>query len=153
MKLISKNKRAYHDYDIKDTIEAGIILYGHEVKALREGKIDMRDAVVRANGNEAHIFNLDIPRYSKASLVQLQHYDKKRKRGLLLHKREITKLTTKTNKTWLILIPLQIYFTKKQRVKVLLWLCKLLRKVQKKNILKEKDVKRDMDRQAKNFRL
>lgn len=151
MNILTKNKQAYHDYEITDTIEVGIVLAWHEVKAIKEWKINIRDAVVRVSDRQLDILNLDIPRYSKASLRQLWSYDPRRPRRLLMCRRELSKWITKTQKKAEVMLPLQVRLMHNHRIKILLWLAKRLRKVEKKQKLKEKEVWRQMDRQIKNM--
>lgn len=153
MKILTKNKQAYHDYEITDTIEVGIVLAWYEVKAIKEGKINISDAIVRVSGNQIDILNLDIPLYSKASLRQIGTYDPRHPRRLLMHRRQLTKRITSTHKRAEVMLPLEVRLMRNHRIKILLWLAKRLRKVEKKSLLKEKDLSRQMDRQIKNIGL
>lgn len=149
MKILTKNRQAYHDYDITDTIEVGIILAWHEVKAIKEGKVNISDAIVRVSGNQLDILNLDIPLYSKTSLRQLWSYDPRHSRRLLMHRSELTKWIARTHRKAEVMLPLEVRMMKNYRIKILLWLAKRLRKVEKKQILKEKDLGRQMNKQIK----
>ena len=151
MKLISTNKKAYHDYEVQDTLEAWIVLTWHEVKSIKSGQVNLRDAIIKESWSDMYIYNLDIPLYKHTSRIQVWQYVAKAKRRLLLHKKEIAKLVGKTHKTSLLLIPLQIYLTKTHRIKILLGVCKQHRKYQKKQIFKEKDISRSMDKQIKHL--
>lgn len=152
MKLITKNKKAYHDFEIMESIEAGIILKGHEVKAIKNGQINIKDAIIRMTDREALIINMDIPLYKKTSIRQIGSYNPKWPRKLLITKGERTKYKTKTHKTWLVLIPLQVHQNKDHRIKLVIWLAKRLKKVMKKQRLKEQDIKRNMEKEIKNLR-
>ncbi len=153
MQLITKNKRVYHDYEILETLEAWIILKGHEVKAIKTGQINIKDAIIRITNKEIFIINMDIPLYKKASIKQIGEYNAKGQRKLLMKGKEITKLKTKTDKTGLALLPLQVYQTKQHRIKIVVWVVKRLKKVMKKQILKERDTKRNMEKEIKSLKV
>lgn len=152
MRILTKNKQAYYDYDITDTIEVGIVLAWHEVKAIKEWNINITDAMVRVANRQLDILNLDIPLYSKASLRQIWSYDPRRPRRLLIHRRELTRWIARTHRKAEVMLPLQVRLMRNHRIKILLWLAKRLRKVEKKTKLKEKAISRSMDRQIKNMR-
>lgn len=151
MKLIAKNKQAYHNYQIEQDREAGIVLAWHEVKALRWWLVNLTDAYVRVVDGQCRIKQLEIRLYEHASHKQITNYEPRSDRKLLLSKREITKLAERMTKTGLVVIPLEIYITAKQRIKLKLGLCKLMRKVDKKQILKEKQVGREMNREMRDY--
>ena len=152
MKIIAKNKRAYLDYDIKDTFEAWIVLKGYEVKSVKQWQADIRDAIVKQRWGELFVTNLNIPLYSKTSPRLAPWYDPKRSRKLLLHKKEIQKLAERIHKTWLVLIPTKIYINKKGRIKLEIALAKLRKKIEKKQIIKERDLQREAQRTIKNMK-
>ncbi len=152
MKILAQNKRAFLDYDIKDRLEAGIVLKWYEVKSIKQGQVDLRDAFVRPQDWELFLLNMNVPLYSKTSPRVVGNYDPKWKRKLLLHKKEIQKLAERTHKTWLVLIPLKIYITSRGKIKLELGLAKLRRKVEKKQIIKERDIKREAQREIKNLK-
>lgn len=151
MKLITKNKRAYFDYQIDKTYEAWIVLKGHEVKAIKTSHINIQDAVVRIDNRECWLYNMDIPLYEKTSPILLSHYQPKIKRKLLLNKKEIARISAALDKPWMVLLALEVFIARGGFIKVKLWLGKLYRKVEKKQILKEKDIKKQMDRDVKNY--
>jgi SsrA-binding protein len=151
MKVIAHNKQAYHHYDISDTIDAGIVLAWHEVKAIKEGKHNLTDAIVRLTDSELWLVGMDIPLYSKASLASIGTYDPRRPRKLLLHQRQLSRRATKINKNGLVIIPLKILEYRNRKIKIHIWLAKKMRKIQKKQKLKEKDISRQMDRQIKSM--
>jgi len=111
---IASNRRAFHEYNIGEKLEAGISLTGTEVKSLREGQASLQDGYVAVNGGEAWLWNVHIPPYGAASY---NNVDAKRNRKLLLHKREIVRLASKIKRTGATCVPLSLYF-KGSRVKV-----------------------------------
>lgn len=112
-KLVASNKKALHDYFIVQKLEAGLVLTGTEVKALRDGKANLKDAYVIFKAGEAYLFGLHISPYSHGNL---QNHDPDRTRKLLLHKRELEKLHSQTAEKGLTVVPLRLYF-KGPRVK------------------------------------
>lgn len=151
MKLITKNKRAYFDYQIDKTYEAWIVLKGHEVKAVKTSHINIQDAVVRIDNRECWLYNMDIPLYEKTSPILVPHYQPKAKRKLLLNAREIAKIAAALDKPWMVLLALEVGIAKWGFIKVKLGLGKLYKKVEKKQILKEKDIKKQMDLMVKHL--
>jgi len=141
MKVV--NRRASFDYQIQDHIEAGINLYGPEVKAVKFGQVDLTGSHVKIVGNEAYLINSRIYPYRFA---QLENYDERRSRKLLLHKREIIALKSKLEGSGLSLIPLSVYTTR-GLIKVELALGKGKKKYQKKESIKKKDIQRDIERE------
>lgn len=99
MKIITKNKRAYHDYTIDKEYETGIMLHGHEVKALKSGRVNISDAHAIVLGNELWILHMDIPLYEKTSPHLVPGYDPKRRRKLLVHAKELVKIALATANT------------------------------------------------------
>lgn len=149
-KVIKKNKKAYLDYDIEKEFLFWIKLKWHEVKQIRTWNIDLRNAFCHLYKNELFIYELNVPLYEKTSYKMAIWYESKRKRKLLATKKEISFIGERTHKTGLTLIVLSVW-TNGKRIKVKCALAKLRRKIEKKQIIKERDVKRDMDRQIKNF--
>ena len=141
MKDIAVNKKAYHDYFIEDTYEAGMSLMGSEIKSIRNGKVSLKEAYVSFVGGEAFIKDMHIAQYQDASY---NNHDETRERRLLLHKREITKLSSKVKVQGYTCVPLRLYF-KDGRVKLEIALAKGKSLYDKR----ETDKKRDMERQAK----
>lgn len=151
-KTIKKNKKAYLDYEIIESFIFWIQLKWFEVKQIRLWNIDIRNAFCKFYNNELFIQELNIPLYEKTSSKMVPWYESKRNRKLLWTKKELRKLLERTTKTWLTIIPLEIGCgTKCRRIKVKIALAKLRRKVEKKQIIKERDVKRDMDRAIKQY--
>lgn len=143
--IVSTNRKAYHDYFIQETYEAGISLLGTEVKSLREGKANLKDSHVIIKGDEAFLLNCHISPYTYGNI---QNHDPLRTRKLLLHKREIRKLWGALSQQGLALIPLKIYF-KKGKAKVEIGLAKGKRKYEKREAIKAKEADREIQRYLK----
>src|SRR4030066_901253 len=143
--VVSTNRKAYHDYFIEETCEAGISLLGTEVKSLREGKANLKDSYALIKGNEIFLLNCHISPYSHGNI---QNHDPLRTRKLLLHRKEINKLWGKLTQKGLTLIPLKIYF-KKGKAKVEIGLAKGKRKYEKRESIKAKEADREMQRYLK----
>jgi SsrA-binding protein len=139
---IAVNRRARFEYHIEETFEAGIALLGSEVKALRDGKANLKDSYGRIEGDEVWLWNAHISPYGPAS--QFGH-EPTRSRKLLLHRGEIERLTGKVKERGLTLIPLRLYF-KKGRAKVELGLARGKKHHDKREAIKEREVRREMDR-------
>ncbi len=149
IKIVAKNKKAFHDYHIDKKIEAGIVLVGPEVKSLRAGRANLRDSYARIKNGEVWVHNMHISPYKYATHASP---DPLRVRKLLLHKREIDKLIGKTQEKGFSLIPLKIYFTGNGKVKLELGLAKGKTQYDKRQTLKKKEATREMDRIRKDFR-
>lgn len=134
-----KNKKAYFDYTVLDSMEAGISLVGTEIKSIRKGSVDLKDTFITIKNNEAFILNMYIAKYEEGNIF---NHDERRTRKLLLHKSEIKKLKEKVSTEGLTLIPLKLYF-KKNYVKVLVGLCKGKKLYDKRASIKERDLKRE----------
>ena len=132
------NKKARFDYFIEDEIEAGIALVGTEIKSVRKGSVDLKDSFVHIKNNEVYLINTYIAQYTEAN--QFNH-DERRSRKLLLHKKEINKLTDKVKIEGYTLVPLKMYFVK-NHVKVLIGVCKGKKLYDKRETIKERDLKR-----------
>ena len=141
-RTVASNRRARHDYQIDETIEAGIVLTGPEVKSLRSGRASLQDSYARVDGNAVWVENLHIPPYEMADT---RRYDPKRPRKLLLHKDQIGRLTGKTAERGLTLIPLKIYFTH-GLAKMELGLGRGKRKYEKRQAIAEREHRREMER-------
>jgi SsrA-binding protein len=141
-RLIASNKKARHDYAILKTYEAGLVLAGTEVKSLRGGKAQLADAYATAEGGELFLYNFHISPYDPASRF---NHDPMRKRKLLLHKREIRKLTGLVQKKGLTLIPLQVHFTRGY-AKVVIGVARGKKEYDKRRAIAEKDAAREMRR-------
>lgn len=143
--LIAQNKKAYHDYFIDETYEAGIELFGTEVKSMREGKANLKDSYVSVKSGEAIVMGMHISPYEKGNIF---NRDPLRNRRLLLHKREINKLIGLTQQDGYTLIPLKAYF-KGSYVKILLGVCRGKKNYDKRDSIAERESKRRIDRALK----
>jgi len=149
MKTIAQNKKAFHDYEILDRLEAGIALAGSEVKSIRAGRISLKDAFVEIHDSEAFLLRCHISPYLQANIF---NHEPERKRKLLLHGREIHRLDQKVKARGFSIVPLQVFLTDKGLVKVEIALVRGKREYEKKQKLKERDVQREMDRDVQRFR-
>jgi SsrA-binding protein len=138
-KPIADNRKAFHDYHILETFEAGIALLGTEVKGIREGQANLRDSYARIDGGEIWLYNVHINPYSHRGYVD---HDPRRKRRLLLHKYEIRKLIGKTVERGLTLVPTRMYF-KNGKIKVSLALARGKEAHDKRETLRRREVDRE----------
>ena len=138
-RLIAENRKARHDYHILETWEAGVALLGTEVKAIREGRVNLRDSYARAENGEIWMMNVHISSYSHRGYAD---HAELRNRKLLLHAHEIRKLIGRTAEKGLTLVPLELYF-KKGRVKVLLALAKGKQAHDKRETIRRREVDRE----------
>ena len=145
IKIISQNKKARHDYFIIETIEAGIELFGTEVRSARQGKVNLTDAYASVSNGEVYIKHMNISPYEQGSIF---NRDPLRDRRLLLHKKQILKLIGETKQTGFSLIPLSVYL-KGSLVKVSLALCKGKKLYDKREDIAKRDSARKMDRAFK----
>lgn len=134
-----KNKKAYFDYFIEEELEAGIVLTGTEIKSIRKGSVDLKDTFVTIKNNEAFLLNMYIAKYEEGNIF---NHEERRTRKLLLHKNEIKKLKEKIKMEGLTLIPLKLYF-KKNKVKILIGVCKGKKLYDKRESIKERDLKKE----------
>jgi SsrA-binding protein len=141
--VIAQNRKARHDYEVLDTLECGIALVGSEVKSLRAGGISMDEAYGRVERGEVWLMQCDIKEY--ANTAQAWSHEPKRRRKLLLHRREINKFASQAYEKNLTLVPLKMYF-KEGRAKVLMGICKGKKTYDKRESLKKRDMQRDIDR-------
>lgn len=148
IKTVCRNKKAGYNYHLSDFMEAGIVLLGAEVKSLREGRASLVDCYARVKQGEIFLYNLHITPYPFAHHIELNPM---RTRKLLLNKREIKRLIGKTVEKGYSLIPTKIYF-KGGRAKVEIALAKGKKKYDKRRVLKEKELKREMDQVRKRDR-
>ena len=138
-RIIADNRKAYHDYHVLDTMEAGVALLGTEVKAIREGRVNLRDSFARIDSGEVWLMNVHISPYSHTGYA---HHDERRQRKLLLHRHEIRKLNGRVTEKGLTLVPLQMYF-KDGRVKVSLALVKGKQAHDKRETIRRREVDRE----------
>ena len=146
-KLIAQNKKARHDYTIVDTIEAGIVLQGTEIKSIRNARINLKDGFVRIKDGEAWLTNVHISPYEQGNIF---NHDPLRTRKLLLHKKQIDRLVGETKGTGMTIVPLKVYL-KDGYAKVLIGLAKGKREYDKRETLKRKDQDRQTSRALKNY--
>jgi SsrA-binding protein len=144
-KLIANNKKAFHDYFIEDTFEAGIALAGTEVKSLRTGKCSIKEAFVRIERGEVFIYGMHISPYEKGNIF---NKDPLRIRKLLLHRYEINKIEAKLKEKGLTLVPLKVYF-KNSLVKVEIGLARGKKLYDKRDDIAKKDQRREAEREFK----
>ena len=145
IKLVANNKKAYHDYFIDEKIEAGIELFGTEVKSIRMGKCSVKEAFVKIDKGQMYVYGMHISPYEKGNIF---NKDPRRPRRLLMHKREILKLFAKIKQDGYALVPLSIYF-KGPRVKLEIGLAKGKKLYDKREAAAKRDAKREMDRAIK----
>lgn len=141
MLIITTNKRAYFDYEILETLEAGIELKGYEVKSIKNGRINLAGSYVVIRGGEAYLLNCDISPYQPANMPK--NYDSKQKRRLLLKKQEISGLIGRIQEKGLTLLPLKAY-TKRGKIKLEIGLAKSRKKADKREYIKKRDAKKEI---------
>lgn len=142
-KTISENRKARHEYEVLETLEAGLMLQGSEVKSLRNGKVSLDEAYGRVKDGDVWLVGCEIPEYTQATIW---NHAPKRPRKLLLHKREVTKFAQRAKEKGLTLVPLKLYFTERGFAKVLLGLCRGKKLHDKRDTMKKADMKRDIQR-------
>lgn len=140
------NRKANYDYEIYETLEAGIVLTGTEIKSIRNGAANLKDSYAIIRDGEIYILNMHISQYEEGNIF---NHDETRTRKLLLHKKEIFKLRDKLNLQGLTIVPLKLYF-KKSRAKLLIGLAKGKKTYDKRESIKERDIKRNIE---KNYKL
>jgi len=143
-----QNKKARFDYFIEEEIECGIVLKGTEIKSIRNGQANIKDCYAIIKNNEVFLLNMYIAKYNDASIF---NHDERRTRKLLLNKREILKLRDKVEISGYTLVPIKLYF-KGNRAKILLGVCKGKKNYDKRESIKEKDVKRDIEKVMKSIK-
>ena len=140
------NRKARYDYEIEDEYEAGIVLTGTEIKSIRNGKANIKDSYAIIKSGEAFLLNMFISPYKEGNIF---NHQETRTRKLLLHKAEIRKLNESVKLEGNTLIPLKVYFVK-NRAKVLIGICKGKKNYDKRETIKERDIKRDLQKRIKN---
>lgn len=145
-KYISRNRKALHEFFILERFEAGIVLVGSEVKALRAGKVNLQDSYARVKNGEVWLYDLHIGGYENA-----RHFvhEPRRARKLLLHRKEIRKLIKKTEEKGMTLAPVGIYFNEKNIIKIELGVAKGKKLYDKRQTIAKKDAQRDLERSTK----
>jgi len=143
--LIAGNRRATYDYAILETVEAGLVLQGTEIKAIREGRVNLRESFARSLGNELWLFGMHVAPYSHSSSTD---HDPTRPRKLLLHRKEIDKLKISGQSKGLTMVPLGLYL-KRGMAKVTLALAKGKRQYEKRRVIVQRDIEREIRRELK----
>ncbi|MFA6244612.1 MAG: SsrA-binding protein SmpB [Candidatus Hydrogenedentales bacterium] len=146
-KTIVSNRRARHDYHVLEKFEAGIVLRGTEIKSLRDGNMVLKDSYADVVENELFLVGAHISPYDKGTIW---NHEPERPRKLLMHKREIVKIGAQIAEKGLTLVPLSVYF-KEGRVKVELGLCRGKQTVDKRDTIRDREVKREIDRHIKDI--
>jgi SsrA-binding protein len=148
-KMLSTNRKAFYDFTIEEKVEAGIVLVGTEVKALREGRLNLRDSYAAIINGKAILHNCHIGTYSHGN--QMNH-EPLRPRTLLLHKKEIERLQAKVQQKGLTLVPLRLYFNERGRVKLELALARGKKTYDRRETIKKREAGREIDRAMKESR-
>lgn len=149
MRVVAKNKKAYHEYEILETYEAGIALMGSEVKSVREGRISLKESYAEIKGGELYLVNCHISPYMEANIF---NHHPRRERKLLLHRREIKRLTGKIKERGLTLIPLRTFINDRGLVKMEMGLGKGKKIYEKREVIRERDREREMKRELKRWK-
>lgn len=142
------NRKAKFDYEIIDTIEAGIVLTGTEIKSIRNGHAQLKDSYAIIRNNEAFLLNMHISIYKEGNIF---NHDETRTRKLLLHKKEILKLNDKIRLEGFTLVPLKLYI-KENHAKVLIGVAKGRKNYDKREVIKKRDIEREMSKTIKNYK-
>ena len=145
-KLVANNKKAYHDYFIEETYEAGIVLTGTEIKSVRQGKVSIKESYAKIEKGELILYGMNISPYEQGNRYNV---DPLRPRKLLLHKQEIRKLIGYTTMKGLTLVPLRMYINEEGRAKVEVAAARGKKNYDKREDIAKRDAKRDMDRKMK----
>lgn len=141
------NKKAYYDYDIETTYEAGIVLKGTEIKSIRQGKANLRDSYAIYKNGEIFILNMNISQYDKGNIF---NHEETRTRKLLLNKKEIFKIRDSIEKEGYTLIPIKLYF-KGNKAKILLGIARGKKNYDKREAIKKKDIERQIQKDLKKY--
>ena len=142
------NRKARHDYFIEEEYECGIALTGTEIKSIRDGKANIKDSYAIIRKNELYLLNMLISHYKEGNIF---NHEETRDRKLLLHKKEIKKISQMIEVQGLTIVPLKLYF-KDNKLKVLIGICRGKKNYDKRESIKERDIKRDVERNLKNYR-
>ncbi len=148
--LVFKNKKAFHDYIILDTYEAGVVLEGSEVKAIREGRVNLKDSFIRVIKNEIFILNMHITHMNTTHTIYRP--EERRSRKLLLHRKEIDKMYSKVTKDGITLVPLKLYFNSKNIIKIQIATAQGKKLHDKREDLKQKTMQRETQIALKNWK-
>ena len=145
-KLVANNKKAYHDYFIEETYEAGIVLTGTEIKSVRQGKVSIKESYAKIHNGEMFLYGMNISPYEQGNRFNV---DSLRDRKLLLHKQEIRKLIGYTTMKGLTIVPLKMYINEEGRAKVEIGVARGKKNYDKREDIAKRDAKRDMERKMK----
>ncbi len=143
IKVVTENRKARHDYTVEETLEAGIVLTGTEVKSLRASRANIKDSFARVENGEVFLYDMHISPYKQGNRF---NHEPRRPRKLLLHREEIRRLIGKTREKGLTLIPLKVYFNPQGRVKVELALARGKKLYDKREALRERDARREAEK-------
>ncbi len=146
-KVVASNRKAFHNYSIEEKIEAGLILKGTEVKSLREGRVNLREAYATVAQGKAVLHNCHIGEYSHGNIM---NHEPLRTRGLLLHKKQIQKLTGQVQQKGLTIVPLRIYFNLRGTAKIELGLARGKKHYDRRESVKKREAGREMERAMKS---
>lgn len=141
------NKKAYHDYFVEDVYEAGIVLTGTEIKSIRNGNCNIKDCYGIIKNNEVYLLNMFVGQYKEGNIF---NHQETRSRKLLLHKKEIKKLDEGIKLKGITLVPVKLYF-KNNKLKVSLAVCRGKKDYDKRESIKERDIKREVAKTLKNY--
>jgi len=147
IKIVTTNRKAHFNYEVIETYEAGIVLVGTEIKSVRDGKMSIGDSYCLARNGEVTMINSHIEEYTFGNRF---NHEPKRSRKLLLHKKEIQRLIGKTNERGFSIVPLKAYF-RRGRLKVEIALCRGKKAFDKKESIKQRDLKREFDKEVKSI--
>lgn len=147
IKIVARNKDAYHDYFILDELECGIVLVGTEIKSVRESRISLQDTYCEVKDGQLYVCGMHIAAYSHGNIF---NHEEKRPRKLLAHKKEILKLSQKVKLEGLTLVPLTMYF-KQGLCKINIALCRGKKKFDKREDMKKESMKREIEKNRKNW--
>jgi SsrA-binding protein len=150
MKLITTNRKAYHDYQVDYTIEAGLVLTGDEVKSLRANLVNLTGSFATIHQGELYLLNCYIGVYSHAYMKTEDH--SRRTRKLLVHRKELDRLAGEIARKGMTLVPLKLYFNEKSCIKVEIGIARHKKSAEKKSELRERDIRRETERDIKGLR-
>jgi SsrA-binding protein len=142
-KIFSSNRKAYYNYEVLEKLETGIVLSGYEVKSIKQGNVSLADGIIKFSNGEAFVENIFIAPYEQIS-THIADYDAKRRRKLLMHKSEINKMCAKVKEKGHTVVPLEIYIGSKGKIKLLIGLAKGKKVYDKKEVIKKRDIMREM---------
>jgi SsrA-binding protein len=145
VRIVAQNKKVWHDYIVEETLEAGIVLVGTEVKSIRMSKVNLKDSYIVIKKGEAFLYNMHISPYEKGNIF---NKDPMRTRKLLLHKKEISRLVGYVQQKGMTLVPIKVYF-KRCRVKIEVGIAKGKKTYDKRQDIAKRDAKREIERKLK----